>query len=163
MRLITRNLMLLGLLVTLSAVGATAAAQSADSPGDDSTSLTRIVAARQVEDREPVDTEGPFVGDGERVYIVMEFQNPRRSEQTVTLDWHFVDRDRQSTQTVDVGASSRWRTWVYRRLTHRTVGNWHVEVKSDDGTVLGQVDFVVTAPPQDDANASASQAAAAND
>jgi hypothetical protein len=159
MRLTLKTTCLAILLTAALAIPTTSFAQSAEDEAAAATaSLSGIEAARRVEDRVAYETEGPFEADGERVYIWLEFQNPDRIEQVFTLDWHFVDRNRHSTQTIEVGASSRWRTWVYRTLREPTVGNWHVEVRAGDGTVLGQVDFEVIPAAPDGEEAVTTQA-----
>ena len=50
------------------------------------------------------------------------------------------------TQTIDVGQSPRWRTWVYHRMAPARVGHWRVEVRLSEnfgGEVLTQLDFEV--------------------
>lgn len=119
----------------------TAAAQSDAEPADPT--LNQAVIAGGVEAHQPVGTEGPFVANGERVYVFLDVNNPGPDPVVYTVNWHHVDRDRQSSQTIEAGRSPRWRTWVYRRATERTAGSWRVEVVAPNGDVQAELDFTI--------------------
>lgn len=135
-------------LAALLVMGAsTASAQSAD---DDATlSLNRLELAREIVDREPQDTEAPYLADGERLYVFIDVHNPDGPERELSVVWHHLDREWQHTQTIEAGQSRRWRTWVTHRLSERTVGQWEVEVLGPDGQLLGSLDFVVEPLPSE--------------
>jgi hypothetical protein len=140
-RLMNRTaLLLVAVLVVLftAAAGAGRASAQADAGHSDPV-LSRAVVARALEDRLPLETEGPYVADGERLYIFLEVANPG-APCVYTVNWHHVDRDRSFSQTLDIGRSRAWRTWVYHGMSASRVGRWHVEVVAPGGEVQAQLD-----------------------
>ena len=122
-------------------------AEGEEAVEEEGISLNRAVAAREIQNREPLNTEGPFTADGERLYIYLDVCNPTGEHQELTVTMHHLDRDRQVTQTVDVGPSRRWRTWVYHRMRSSQAGDWRVEVRAPDGSLLSEMSFQVVAEP----------------
>jgi hypothetical protein len=107
--------------------------------------LSRAVIARGVDHHLPTGTDAPFTADGERLYVYLEVDNPG-AETVYTVRWHQLDNDRHFTQTIEVGHSPRWRTWVYHSMTASHAGQWEVEVVAPDGSVQSTLDFQVVAP-----------------
>lgn len=118
-----------------------AASAFADPPED--VHLNRLLATRQVEDREPSDTEGIFYADGERLYVFIDVYNRTEPDLTVTVVWHRVDTDREFSTELEVGESRRWRTWAYHRMSESQAGQWEVTIIDNQGRELGQLEFEV--------------------
>jgi hypothetical protein len=147
----TRSTMRCTLPVALCvALLATAAARPTLAEGDESAAgpvLNRAVVARGVEGHLPLGTEGPFVADGDRLYIYLEVANPGAEQVLYTVNWHHLDRDRSFSQTIEVGHGPRWRTWVYHRMGAGRLGRWHVDVVAPGGQVQAELDFELVAAP----------------
>ncbi len=107
--------------------------------------LNRLLAAHQIEAREPLGVGVPHLNDGSRVYVFIDVRNPEGPEGELTVLWHHNDRDREYVQTIEYGTSPRWRTWVARRMVERHVGSWSVTVSDAQGVVVGDLDFEVQA------------------
>ena len=123
-----------------------AARTEAQEPSCDDVSMSVVaVAAREVVDRNPVDTDGPFVANGDPVYIHLTIDNSAGPEQEVTVQWNHLDTENQMTRNLQVGQSRRWRTWAYHRMRPSQVGDWRVLILDAQGCVLAQLDFGVYA------------------
>lgn len=107
--------------------------------------LNRLLAAHQIEAREPLGVGVPHLNDGSRVYVFIDVRNPDGPEGELTVSWHHNDRDREYEQTIEYGTSPRWRTWVARRMVERHIGSWSVTVSDAQGVVVGDLDFEVQA------------------
>ena len=118
-----------------------AASAFADPPEE--VHLNRLLIARQVEDREPSDTEGNFYADGERLYVFVDVYNRTDPDLTVTVVWHRVDTGREFSTELEVGESRRWRTWAYHRMSESQAGQWQVSIIDNQGRELGSVEFEV--------------------
>lgn len=117
---------------------------NAQEPSCDDVSMSVVaVAAREVVDRSPVDLDGPFVADGDPVYVHLTIDNSEGPEQEVTVQWNHLDTGNQMTRNLDVGQSRRWRTWAYHRMRPSQVGDWRVLILDAQGCVLAQLDFGV--------------------
>jgi hypothetical protein len=115
--------------------------------------LNRALVTRGVEDREPLDAEGPFEADGERLYIFLDVDNRWEPNVDLVVRWTHEESELAFTQTINVGQSRRWRTWVYHRMSPARAGHWNVAVSlSEDfgGDPLTSLDFeVVPAQPRE--------------
>lgn len=103
--------------------------------------VNRALMAREVVDREPSGTSGPFAADGEPLYFFAEFDNRDGPETHVTLRWSHPDTEHEFTQTMSVGVSPAWRTWARHRIATSRVGAWKVEVLGDGGCRATAVEF----------------------
>jgi len=123
-----------------------AAPVRAQEPSCDDVSMSVVaVAAREVVDRDPVDPGGPFVANGDPVYIHLTIDNSEGPEQEVTIQWNHLDSGNQMTRNLEVGQSRRWRTWAFHRMRLSQVGDWRVLILDAQGCVLAQLDFGVYA------------------
>jgi hypothetical protein len=106
-----------------------------------SVSVTRMLVAKDVSDREPVDTASEFsIAATTHLFAFFELSN-LGEEQTVTVSFIDVATDR-TVQSYDlkVGASKRWRTWA-RTTAPRQPGAWTVVLTDRDGNELRRADF----------------------
>ncbi len=107
--------------------------------------LKRLVLARAVENREPIEAGTTFEIDSEkRIYAFISVVNPTASESEVTVSWAPADGGRERGKTiVSVGAHPRWRTWAYTRGI-QTPGKWKVIIRNSAGEIIGEAPFEVT-------------------
>ncbi|MCA9538491.1 MAG: DUF2914 domain-containing protein [Myxococcales bacterium] len=80
----------------------------------------------------------PAVG---RVYAHATFDNPG-APTTVQMVWKRAGKEVQRLD-LNVGKSPRWRTWSYKRIGPRDVGEWTVTVLDAQGTEIGEAAFTV--------------------
>lgn len=109
----------------------------------DGLTIQRLVTAPEVERREPLAASSVFGPHDERVYAFVEVRN--ESEEDKTLLVHFIGPDGQVSGGIELripAATPRWRTWAYTRNA-RKPGLWRVEIRSDDGTLIGALPFEV--------------------
>lgn len=77
----------------------------------------------------------------ERVNVCFRVVHPRVPE-TVTVEWAREGKLRQSIE-VNVKPTHAYRTRAWLPVSAGRVGDWTATVKSQDGTVLGQVEFEI--------------------
>ena len=84
-----------------------------------------------------------FGDHDERVYAFVEVRND--SERDETLLVHFIGPDGQVSGGIELripASTPRWRTWAYTRNANEP-GLWRVEIRSEDGALLGALPFEV--------------------
>jgi hypothetical protein len=109
----------------------------------DGLTIQRLVTAPGVERREPVAASAVFGDHDEKVYAFVEVSN--ESDEDKTLLVHFIGPDGQVSGGIELripAEAPRWRTWAYTRNATKT-GLWRVELRSEDGTLLGALPFEV--------------------
>lgn len=103
--------------------------------------LSRHAVARHIERREPEDTEGPFVSDGQPIYVYLDADNRGGEPQLATARLVHLDTGLVVSGSTEVGISSRWRTWVELVLPATHLGTWRAEVMDRDRCQLVAVEF----------------------
>jgi hypothetical protein len=103
-------------------------------------SVTRMVVASNVEEREPVGVADSFTPDTGRVYCFIEAQNIQRQTTARTVWYHGAEE--VASIKLDLGQGSRWRTFSVVTIGGRT-GNWRVDLRDATDRVVQSVDFRV--------------------
>lgn len=127
--------MLFGLAGTLAAQDTTAAPP----PPPPSDVQVEAVLARDVMDRNPVDSATTFAADVGS--IVLWTRVTGADGQTLHHVWFYGE-----TEVGDVPLTiggSPWRTWSRKSVPAEATGAWHVEIRDAAGTVLKRIDFTV--------------------
>lgn len=109
----------------------------------DGLTIERLVTAPEVDHREPVAASSVFGAHDERVYAFVEVRN--ESEEDKTLLVHFIGPEGQVSGGIELripASTPRWRTWAYTRNATKP-GLWRVEIRSEDGTLVGALPFEV--------------------
>lgn len=109
----------------------------------DGLTIERLVTAPAVERREPLAASSVFGPHDEKVYAFVEVRN--ESEEDKTLLVHFIGPEGQVSGGIELripAATPRWRTWAYTRNATKP-GLWRVEIRSEDGTLVGTLPFEV--------------------
>jgi hypothetical protein len=109
----------------------------------DGLTIQRLVTAPEVERREPLGPSSVFGPHDERVYAFVEVSN--ESEEDKTLQVHFIGPEGQVSGGIELripASTPRWRTWAYTRNATKP-GLWRVEIRSNDGTLVGALPFEV--------------------
>jgi hypothetical protein len=96
--------------------------------------------ARAIEDRQPVDAGTTFSADVGQLYV---WTNVMGAEgHTISHVW--MHGGNEWAVELSIGAN-RWRTWSSKVIVPEWTGQWTVEVRDQDGTVLETVTFTVGA------------------
>jgi len=111
----------------------------------DGVTIQRLVTASEIDGREPVDPRAAFFPSDEKVYAFVEVSN--ESESAKRLLVHFIGPEGKVSGGVELEIPAgvpRWRTWAFTRHFD-TPGPWQVEIRDDEGRVLGALPFEVEA------------------
>jgi len=103
-------------------------------------SVQRFVVCSDVQDREPVGISDSFVATDERVYAFLEARDIT-APTTVNVVWYYEGAEQRRTP-LNLGRSSRWRTYSYKNLYGMT-GNWRVDLVDASGNVVSSAKFTV--------------------
>lgn len=109
----------------------------------DGVTIQRLVTASEVEHREPVAASSVFGHHDEKVIAFVELSNESEEDKSVLV--HFIGPDGQVSGGIELrvpAKSPRWRTWAYTQNA-KAPGLWRVEVRSEDGTLVGTLPFEV--------------------
>lgn len=127
-------------LITSSAFLSEAGAQMASDEGAPAFTVTRLLIAGAVEDREPVGVVNAFAASTEKVYCFLE-ANDVSADTTVSFVWYHNDQETAAV-SLQLGKSKRWRTYSSKKLGGRT-GEWKVELQDAAGNVIDTTTFTV--------------------
>lgn len=111
-------------------------------------SLSRVVIARGIENRSPVDPNTTFsLASLDKVYVYMEGLNTSGVDAgltvTFTREGSATEVGRVSVNLPPTTARRAWRTWAFTRGAH-TPGNWTAHVTSADGVEIATSQFTIT-------------------
>ncbi len=110
----------------------------------DSLTVRRLVLARGVRGREPIDAGTSFRATGQKVYAFVEVDNRAGAPAEVVVDFEPPNgATPHGDVTLAVGAGPRWRTWAYTR-TANIPGMWTAVVRTRTGEVLARAPFEIT-------------------
>jgi hypothetical protein len=105
--------------------------------------VKRLVLARSITAREPVDVTSSFAASEiDRIYAFVEVENPERAASEIVVTFEPEHGSPTGYVRLDVGASPRWRTWAYTRAA-RQPGGWAAVVRDGQGTELARTAFEV--------------------
>jgi len=93
-----------------------------------------------VEDREPVGSATEFSKDVQRVFCYTEIETDSYPTE-VTHIWIF-DKNIEAEIKLPI-KSPKWRTYSSKAILPHWVGNWKVEVYSEDGKLIDSIDFKI--------------------
>lgn len=103
-------------------------------------SVSAIVIAKDVQDREPVGVEDTFPASTEKVYCFIEATNIS-ADTEATFVWYHEGQEMRSF-TLPVMQGHRWRTFAYKNLYGKT-GNWKVEIRDINNSFVKSITFKV--------------------
>ena len=115
-------------------------AQEEQAQDDAIFTISRMVIAGSVEDREPVGVVDEFAASTERVYCFLE-ATQIKEDFTVKFVWYHGDQKNAEVE-LQLRQGSRWRTYSSKKLGART-GSWTVELQDTEGNVLHSIGFTV--------------------
>jgi hypothetical protein len=103
--------------------------------------VERLIIARSIRARRPIDISQSFSTDAGRVWGYIEVNNPTHSDWVWMEWWH--KEQRKSRLRIRVGQSKRWRTWSWQRLHPWDAGTWEVRVLNANHKVIKRTHFMV--------------------
>jgi hypothetical protein len=103
-------------------------------------SISRLVIAGSIEDREPVGMVNSFSSSTEQVYCFLEAADIKENT-SVSFVWYHGEEEKAKV-TLPLGKSSRWRTYSSKKLGGLK-GNWKVVLQDSSGAVLQSIEFAV--------------------
>ncbi len=113
------------------------AATTAPSEGP---TISRDAVAQSVENREPVGMSETFPASVESLVYFTEVKDIR---ETMTLTHVWSHKGQVMAEISLKVEPPSWRTWSSKRILPEWTGEWKVEVKSADGTVLASKSFTI--------------------
>jgi hypothetical protein len=122
-----RKLVIIGALALIGIVGVAVAA----------TTATAVVCTG-VENRAPVGAADSFAAG---VGSLACFSEVHGGAGKVVHVWFHGDKELAKIELSVQG--ERWRTWSQKKIPAAMTGAWHVEVRSEDGTVLAKAEFTI--------------------
>ena len=112
----------------------------ADEPVTATPRVVRDVLATAVLDREPVQVPSPVPAEVGRLYYFTEVVEAGRPTTVLHL-WYWRNRN-VSVVLLEVNGP-RFRTWSYKTIPPAWTGEWRVEARTPDGTILSSKAFLV--------------------
>jgi len=107
-------------------------------------SVARLVLARDVIGREPVDAASSFrASEIERLYAFVELVNEAGVASAITVTFTPPGDAPPRRVVLRVGQKRRFRTWAYTKNPH-IVGAWTVTVRELGGEALASASFEIT-------------------
>ncbi len=111
-----------------------------DEPVTATLRVVRDVLATTVADREPVQVPSPVPAEVGRLYYFTEVVEAGRPTTVLHL-WYWRNRN-VSVVLLEVNGP-RFRTWSYKTIPPAWTGEWRVEARTPDGTILSSRAFLV--------------------
>ncbi|UCH79611.1 MAG: DUF2914 domain-containing protein [Nitrospiraceae bacterium] len=103
-------------------------------------SVTRMLIAGSVENREPVGVVSVYAASTEKVYCFLEAIDITEDTE-VSFVWYHEDRE-MAVVTLPLKKGPKWRTYSSKKLGGLT-GTWKVELHDASGNSILEVDFTV--------------------
>ena len=96
-----------------------------------------------VEKRVPLGVGTTFGSDAEKVWAFIKVKN-KKAPTKLRMVWKRHGKERMAID-LRVGKSSGWRTWSYKRISKHDVGEWSVDVLTQDGKTIHTMSFEIAA------------------
>ncbi|MFQ6615437.1 MAG: DUF2914 domain-containing protein [Fidelibacterota bacterium] len=110
--------------------------------GQGAVSVNKIVIAKDVSDRTPVEPGTEFTSDVGELYCFTAVNNPG-DPVTITHVWSHEGEVR-SRVDMTIGTSPNWRAWSVKTISPEWTGSWTVSVVDAAGSEIASTDFAVT-------------------
>lgn len=103
-------------------------------------SVEKLVICTSIEDRQPVGVDSTFSKDVGKLYCYSKIIG---AEELCTISqvWYYKDEEMANIK-LDVKAKT-WRTWSSKKIVSFAIGQWRVDIVSEEGTVLASRKFTV--------------------
>jgi len=128
------------LIVSVASVNAATAMQATAEMSAPVFSVSRMLIAGSIEDREPVGAVSAYSASTEKVYCFLEATDITEDTE-VSFVWFHEDKN-MATVTLQLKKGPKWRTYSSKKLGGLT-GAWKVELHDASGNVVLDVGFTV--------------------
>lgn len=128
------------LILTVSMTSSVFGQEQAEPRGAPEFSISRIVIAGDVQDREPIGVAETFPASTEKVYCFIEAANISENTEAIFVWYH--EGQEMRTFSLPIMQGPRWRAFAYKNLYGKT-GNWKVEIKDKTGNSVKSIAFKV--------------------
>jgi hypothetical protein len=108
--------------------------------------VTRLIVATGVSEREPVGAAGEFATTAtSHLYAFVEVENPTAEATDIAVAWiDLATGETHRSYVLEIGPHRRWRTWA-RAAAPRQPGSWAVVLTDAGGLEIGRAHFTMTA------------------
>jgi hypothetical protein len=135
----------LATVLSVAALFALCHSPAAAGGGEPNITVSRLIVATEVSDREPVGAATEFsLAETSHLFAFVEVENPDAQPAEVLVNW--IDPTTGKTRspfTLTIGAGKRWRTWM-RAAAPKQPGSYEVEVTDALGNLLARTSFTIT-------------------
>ena len=101
--------------------------------------ILRAQLTTHIKDREPVDDISSYVTGSEVIFYTELVALP---DKVITHEWYY-NGELQASVDLEINAlSGIWRTWSSKRFQNKSIGDWFVLVKDEQGQILYRLDFI---------------------
>lgn len=106
--------------------------------------VARLIVAKEVSEREPVDAAVEFsTADTSHLFAFVEIDNPNLEASEITVSWiDLATGEAQRSYLLKVGPHKRWRTWA-RAVAPKQPGSWEVVLIDSSGNELARTQFAM--------------------
>ncbi|CAN5619357.1 hypothetical protein BH09MYX1_BH09MYX1_14050 [soil metagenome] len=105
-------------------------------------SITRIVIARDVKNRDPIDVGTRFDSSEPKVFAFVDVHNTEKLPGSVFVEFVSPKAGARGAIELHVGESDHYRTWAFTRLA-KEPGTWTARIENERGEVLAEQSFEV--------------------
>ena len=112
-----------------------------DEPDILTMSVNYIDIAKDVVDREPVDTAHLFLSDIEHLYCYTSVNNP--FDNNIVVHHWYSNNIEYFNYPIEIGNSDNWRCWSMITIRPQLAGEWIVSATDTLGNILAQTEFTI--------------------
>jgi hypothetical protein len=102
--------------------------------------VNRIAISKSIQNREPVQAQNEFKNDVKKLYCFTEIVTDKFPTKVVHI-WLYKDN---IVAEVPLNVNSKkWRTYSSKKISPTAIGDWKVEIYSEDGKLIDSINFTV--------------------
>jgi len=102
--------------------------------------IKKLVICTSIEDRQPVGVDSTFSKDVGKLYC---FTNVVGAKDTCNISQRWYYQNEEMANIKLAIKAKTWRTWSSKKIVPFAKGKWHVDVVSENGTVLATKKFKI--------------------
>lgn len=102
--------------------------------------FSEFVIATGVEDRTPQNTADIFSSSHDKLYAFCRVSNAQENT-TILHQWYYGNKLMASVPLLVKSAS--WRTYSSKKISPAWVGEWRVDITTEDGLLLASLEFYI--------------------
>jgi hypothetical protein len=102
--------------------------------------VNRIAIAKNIQNREPAQVQKEFKNNVKKLYCFTEIVTDKFPTKVVHI-WLY--KDNIVAEVPLVVNSKKWRTYSSKKINPTAIGEWKVEIYSEDGKLIDSINFTV--------------------